>query len=165
MKRFNLLTKEIDITYHDAALKLGMSDSAMVILYTVCSYGGECLLSDMTSGVSKQTINSALRKLEADGVVRSEVFEGRKKKVHLTEKGRRLAKDTVYRVIEIENEIFASWSDEEKRIYIELTQRYVEVFKEWYVISISLVNKLNRFICASTKNSIFIPHLYDFIHV
>ena len=62
--------------------------------------------------------------------VRSEVFEGRKKKVHLTEKGRRLAKDTVYRVIEIENEIFASWSDEEKRIYIELTQRYVEVFKE-----------------------------------
>ncbi len=130
MKRFNLLTKEIDITYHDAALKLGMSDSAMVILYTVCSYGGECLLSDMTSGVSKQTINSALRKLEADGVVRSEVFEGRKKKVHLTEKGRRLAKDTVYRVIEIENEIFASWSDEEKRIYIELTQRYVEVFKE-----------------------------------
>ena len=86
MKRFNLLTKEIDITYHDAALKLGMSDSAMVILYTVCSYGGECLLSDMTSGVSKQTINSALRKLEADGVVRSEVFEGRKKKVYLTEK-------------------------------------------------------------------------------
>ena len=50
--------------------------------------------------------------------------------MHLTEKGRRLAKDTVYRVIEIENEIFASWSDEEKRIYIELTQRYVEVFKE-----------------------------------
>ena len=88
------------------------------------------MLSDMTSGVSKQTINSALRKLEADGVVRSEVFEGRKKKVYLTEKGRRLAKDTVYRVIEIENEIFASWSDEEKRIYIELTQRYVEVFKE-----------------------------------
>ena len=130
MKRFNLLTKEIDITYHDAALKLGMSDSAMVILYTVCSYGGECLLSDMTSGVSKQTINSALRKLEADGVVRSEVFEGRKKKVHLTEKGRRLAKDTVYRVIEIENEIFASWPKEDVDKYLELTKRFMEALKE-----------------------------------
>lgn len=130
MQRFNLLTKEIDTAYHDAALKLGMSDSAMVILYTVCSYGGECLLSDMTSTVSKQTINSALRKLEADDIVRSEAFAGRKKKVYLTEKGKQLAKDTAYRVIEIENEIFASWSTEEKRIYIELTQRYLEAFKE-----------------------------------
>lgn len=130
MKRFNLLLSEIDTAYHDAALRLGMSDSAMLILYTLCSCGGECMLGDITSGASKQTINSALRKLESEGIVYLEVFEGRKKKVHLTEKGRQLAGDTVFRVIEAENVIFASWSDEEKRIYIELTQRYLADFKE-----------------------------------
>ena len=130
MQRFNLLMSEIDTSYHDAALKLGMSDSAMLVLYTLCSGGGECMLGDITSGVSKQTVNSALRKLESEGIVYLEAFEGRKKKVHLTEKGRQIAKDTVLRVIEAENEIFASWSDEEKRIYIDLTQRYLTDFRE-----------------------------------
>ena len=35
MKRFNLLLSEIDVAYHDAALRLGLSDSAMLILYTL----------------------------------------------------------------------------------------------------------------------------------
>lgn len=130
LKRFNLLMSEIDAAYHDAALKLGMSDSVMLVLYTLWSGGGECMLGDLTSGASKQTINSALRKLEAEGIVYLEIFEGRKKKVYLTETGRQLAQDTVLRVIEAENEIFASWTDEEKRVYIDLTQRYLADFKE-----------------------------------
>jgi len=69
MKHFNLLLSEIDAAYHDAALRLGLSDSAMLILYTICWCDGECLLSDITSGASKQTINSALRKLEADNII------------------------------------------------------------------------------------------------
>lgn len=130
MKRFNLLISEIDAAYHDAALKLGLSDSAMLILYTICSYDGECLLGDITSGASKQTVNSALRKLEGEGIVYLESVDGRKKKVYLTQKGRQFAKDTVLKVIGAENEIFASWTDEEKRIYIDLTQRYLAVFKK-----------------------------------
>ena len=130
MQRFNLLMSEIDTVYHDAALKLGMSDSQMLVLYTLCSFDGECMLGDITSGASKQTVNSALRKLESGGIVYLESFEGRKKKVYLTEKGKQLAKDTVFRVIKAENEIFESWSDEEKSIYIDLTQRYLVDFKE-----------------------------------
>ena len=80
------------------------------------------MLSDITSGASRQTVNSALRKLESERIVYLEIFEGRKKKVYLTPKGRQFAKDTVFRVIEAENEIFASWSDEEKSIYIDLIQ-------------------------------------------
>lgn len=34
LKRFNLLVSEIDVVYHDAALKMGLSDSAFLILYT-----------------------------------------------------------------------------------------------------------------------------------
>ncbi len=130
MRKFDLLVSGIDMAYHDAALKLGLSDSAMLILYTVFINGGECLLSDITSGVSKQTINSALRKLEADQVIRSELFKGRKKKVYLTEKGKQFATDTVLRVIEIENEIFGQWSEEERTVYMDLTRRYLADFRE-----------------------------------
>lgn len=130
MKHFNLLLSEIDAAYHDAALRLGLSDSAMLILYTICWCEGECLLSDITSGASKQTINSALRKLEADNIVCLEAFEGRKKKVRLTEEGNQFVKDTVFRLIEVENAIFNIWSDEEKNTYIELTRRYLTDFRE-----------------------------------
>ena len=34
LKRFNYLTNEIDAAYHEAALHLGLSDSALMILYT-----------------------------------------------------------------------------------------------------------------------------------
>lgn len=130
MKHFNLLTSELDKAYHDAAHKLGLSDSVMLILYTLCWCDGECLLSDLTSGASKQTINSALRKLEGDEIVCLEAFEGRKKKVRLTDKGNQYVKDTVFPLIRIENEIFDSWSEEEKNIYIELTRRYLTAFRE-----------------------------------
>ena len=130
MRRFNLLVSEIEKSYHDVAQKLGLSDSAMLILYTLSCWNGECLLSDITSSANKQTINSALRKLESDDIVCLNVFEGRKKKVHLTDKGKQFVKDTVLRLIKIENAIFNSWSDEDKNTYIELTQRYLTTFKE-----------------------------------
>lgn len=132
MERLNLLVSEIDAVYHEAALKLGLTDSAMLILYTVCSQDGVCLLNDIThtSGVSKQTINSALRKLEAEGIVYLETLGARRKRVCLTEHGKRLAERTVFRLIEVENEIIGSWSEEERKIYMELTQRYLSSFRE-----------------------------------
>lgn len=132
MERLNLLLTEIDEVYHEAALKLGFSDSAMLILYTVCSRDGVCPLSDIThtSGVSKQTINSALRKLEEEELVRLETIAGRRKRVCLTEQGKRLAEKTVFRLIQVENEILGSWTEEERKLYMELTQRYLISFKE-----------------------------------
>lgn len=132
LERFNLLLSEIDAVYHDAALKMGISDSAMVVLYTVCSMNGDCLLNDITrmSGVSKQTINSALRKLEAEDLLYLEASGVRKKRVCLTEKGKDLAERTVLRLIGIENDIFRSWSAEERKIYLELTQRYLIMLQD-----------------------------------
>ncbi len=132
LKRFDHLTKEIDAAYHEAARRLGLSDSALMILYTICTFGSSCLLSDINrlSGVSKQTINSALRRLEADGVVFLETFDGKKKRVCLTEKGMDLADHTAVRLIGIENDIFSSWPKKEREMYLELTQKYLDHFRE-----------------------------------
>lgn len=130
MRRFNMLTSEIDGAYHAAARKLGLSDSAMMILYALCEGGGECMLSAVTSCMGKKTVNSALRKLEADGMVTAELCGGRKKKLRLTDSGRELAEKTAAHIIRIENEIFGEWSDADKDAYIELTRRYLDMFKE-----------------------------------
>ena len=132
LKRFNHLASEIEAAYHEAAQRLGLSDSAMQVLYTICNNGEQCLLSDICnlSGTSKQTINSALRKLEAEGIVYLETFSGKKKIVCLTAKGKNLINNTVVRLIEIENDIFSSWAKSEQELYLELTQRYLTSFKD-----------------------------------
>ena len=132
MKRFNHLLGEIQGVYHEMFLKLGLSDSAMDILYTICDNGDSCLLQDICrrSGLSKQTINSALRKLEREGIVYSEQAGVKGKNVCLTEKGKELAGDTAVRVIEAENGILASWPEEDVKRYLELTERFLVGIKE-----------------------------------
>lgn len=132
LKRFNHLITEIDAAYHECSLKLGLSDSAMSILYTLCNYGEECLLSDITamSGINKQTINSALRKLEKEGILYLEPCGRKKKKVCLTTSGKLLTENTVSKLINIENEIYHSWSESERNAHLSLTQKYLSAFQE-----------------------------------
>lgn len=131
MKVLNALISETNAAYHEAAVKLGLSDSAVTVLYTLAVGGGVCPVSELgKSGLSKQTANSALRKLEAEGAVVLESAGGLRKNVRLTRSGRSLANKTVLRIIKIENEIFDSWDECDIQRYIELNRRYVEQLKE-----------------------------------
>lgn len=132
LKRYNHLVKEIDAAYHTMSLKLGLSDSAMVILYTICDNGSSCLLQDIcqNSGISKQTINSALRKLEADGILYLEPAGTKNKRVCLTDKGKELAANTAAKMMEAENDIFSSWTKTDVEKYLGLTERYLNALRE-----------------------------------
>lgn len=71
LRTFNRIYREIDDLYHEIALKLGISDSAFLIFYTIVECGGGCLQIDIANrySISKQTISSAVRKLEAQGFI------------------------------------------------------------------------------------------------
>lgn len=127
LRRFNRLAGETDAVYHELANRLGLSDSAFQILYTLQSEDGACPLRDICafSGLTKQTVNSALRKLEAEGSVTTESSGARHKTVTLTPKGAELAEKTVAKVIEIENEILGSWPAEDLEKYIRLTEEFL----------------------------------------
>ncbi|MBO4982290.1 MAG: MarR family transcriptional regulator [Lachnospiraceae bacterium] len=132
MKRYNYLVGEMNAVYHDISLHLGLSDSAMIILYTICDNGDRCLLQEISrrSGVSKQTINSAIRKLEEEGIVYLKSAGAKNKNVCLTDEGKQLAKHTAIRLIEMENDIFASWEKDDIEKYLELTERFLTSLKE-----------------------------------
>lgn len=132
LKRFNYIITEINAAYHRAAQRIGLSDSAMSILYSVCDNGGSRALSDICrfSGLSKQTIGTSLHKLAADGYVMLDESHRKNKTVVLTEKGAAFAEETVIPIMQIENEIFSEWSRSELERYISLTQRFLDSFKE-----------------------------------
>lgn len=131
-RRYNRILSQIDEVYHDLAVRQGFSDSTMSILYELADHDGRCLLSDLIrlSCMSKQTANSALRKLEKEGILYLEPAGGRAKQVCLTPKGFAVTRETVEKIIDMENRIYASWSPEEWNLYIALTERYLRQLRE-----------------------------------
>lgn len=127
LKRYNHLIGEINAVYHEMSLKSGLSDSAMNILYTICEHGTKCPLQEICrlSGLSKQTVNSAIRKLESEGIIYLEPFSQKSKTVCLTEDGISLAEQTAGQILRVENDIFASWPREDVENYIKLTEDYL----------------------------------------
>lgn len=134
LKRFNYLSAEIGAAYHEMSFRLGLSDSAMQILYTICDCGqdGVCPLQVICrqTGIRKQTINSALRKLETEGILHLEPIGAKGKNVCLTEAGKLLAENTAMRMIKAENEIWDSWQAEDVEAYLALTEKFLREFQE-----------------------------------
>ena len=132
LKRFNYLAGEIDAVYHEAAVKMGLSDSALNILYTICELGDGCSQSDVCrlSGISRQTIHSAIHKLEKEQVICLQAGPGRNKRVFLTKKGEDIAKEKVLPLIEMENEIFREWEERDREELLRLTLKYKDDFKK-----------------------------------
>ncbi|MDE7224930.1 MAG: MarR family transcriptional regulator [Acetatifactor sp.] len=131
MKRYNHLLGEIQATYHEISLKLGLSDSAMIILYTICNEGDSYPLSEICrlSGLSKQTVNSAIRKLETEGILYLAKAGSKNKTVCLTAAGKELAGKTALRLLNAENAILASWPRQDVEKYLELTEKFLSALR------------------------------------
>ena len=91
-QRYCSLNSEIAECYHAACIRLGLSDSVMQILYVLCLEEEPCPIGLILaeSGLSKQTVHSALRSLEAGGYMRLAALDGRRKGAVLTEAGKAL---------------------------------------------------------------------------
>lgn len=132
LRRFNHLLNETQAAYRETAAALGLSDSVMRILYALWDSDGRCPLREVCrqAGVTKQTINSALRRLEKEGIIYLKNTDGKNKTVFLTDEGQKLAGRTAAKVIAIENDIFASWTKEDVNQYLALTERYLHDFQK-----------------------------------
>lgn len=129
---FNRINKELDDVYRDMANKLGLSESAFDILYGICEMGDGCLQRDIcrTSCLPKQTVNSSIHKMEEQGYLLRVQGKGRSMHIHLTESGRKLMEEKIYPVIQCENEVMNSFSEEERKQFLELSERHVSLLKD-----------------------------------
>lgn len=129
--KLNYIIGDLDSAYHSAALKLGLTDSNMAIIYAIRAEGRPCRISEICrlTGLSKQTVNSALRRLESDGIIRLDAVDGKRKSAALTERGTELSERTVARVIAAENRVFGSWTEEERSEFLRLNRKLCEQLK------------------------------------
>lgn len=127
MRRMNRLICETDALYHEIAVRFGISDSTMRLLYLLYSEDGKCALRALYrfSGLSKQTVHSSLNGLEQKEYV-TILSESRKNKTAvLTDAGYLLCTETVARLIEAENRALAAVSDEELSVYFRVSEHFL----------------------------------------
>lgn len=144
LKRYNYLISEIGELYHKASTHLGISDSVMQILYTLCVYGDQCQLKDIArlSGISRQTIHSSIRILEKNKYLFLKNKDRKNKLVCLTDAGSELIVKKIVPLVEIENQIFDEWEESDRNQFLDSLQKYHN----------NLKNKLNIFINNSRNN-------------
>lgn len=132
LKEYNRIYKALDELYHEIALKIGLSDSAFTILYMMCEIGDGCMQKDICnlSFISKQTINSSIRKLEEEGYLILKQGKGRDKHIFLTEIGQKLVEEKIIPVIKIENRAFEEMTPEECQVLLALNKKYLNCLRE-----------------------------------
>lgn len=127
-REYNNLFRLSNELYHGVAVRMGLSDSAFDILYVLDDLGDGCLQKDVcaASGMTKQTVNTSVHKLERAGVVELKVERGRGTHLHLTEAGHALVAECIRPVVRAEEEAFANMAPEECAELLRLSRTYLE---------------------------------------
>lgn len=118
--------------YRDAASKFGLSTAYLTFYIPSAEVGEGCLQKDVCDAtfIPKQTVNSAIRKLEQEGYLTLSNGKGHSKHILLTESGHTLLKETIFPIVEAENEAFTELSFEECNLLLKLHSKYTTALRE-----------------------------------
>lgn len=130
---FNQLYKEMDEIYHQYARDHGMSDTAMWLLYSLCLSDTPYTQREICSEwhYPPQTLNSALKTLERQGLIALESVPGNQKNklVVLTEQGNSVVQQMIVPLVAAERQSFMELQEGEKEALLSLTQKYVDLLQ------------------------------------
>ena len=132
LSEYNSIIKETDELYRGVAKALGLPDCAFWILYVLREEGEVLTQSEICYALyqPKQTVNSALKKLEYDGCIElTEMDDRRSKQIQLTEKGGKLAEKTVDKVIAAEHKALSGLTETEQETFIGLFRKYAGLLR------------------------------------
>ena len=130
---FNQLYKEMDEIYHVYAKEQGISDTVFWILYSLYENNSSYIQKELCSEwhYPPQTVNSALKSLEKQGIISLEAVPGNKKNklVSLTEHGLTLTQRVIAWLTDAERNAILSMTADERRTLLSLTEKYTEFLR------------------------------------
>lgn len=131
---FNQVQKENDTNYRNYAKSVGLSDTAFWILYSVAEREMPYTQKELCTSwfFPIQTINSALKALSKQGVIRLETVSGNRKNkwIALTTEGKELVLRVITPLIQAEHRAFERMGKEEYKRFLDMTYRHVALLKE-----------------------------------
>ncbi len=134
IRRIEQQQKEQDHIYHNTAVRYGLSDTGMWVLYNVYAAADTVTQQELCRQCffPKQTVNTAITRLIENGYMTLEAIPGTRnqKKILLTAKGAELAERTVGQLIEAEKRAYAALTPEELQAYLDMTTRLTTALRK-----------------------------------
>lgn len=129
-REFDYLYKQADRIYYEFARRCGLSSCAYWMMYDIERAGGSLALRALTDSwaYSKQTISSAIKSLEARGLIVLAFAEGsRKNKVaHFTDAGRAFTDCYIRPGQEAERRAFCTLAPNDRATLLNLARAYTD---------------------------------------
>ena len=118
--------------YHEAALRMGQTDTEQLILYILYKNGKTCDRNELykKTGLTRVTVYTSVTKLRKNGYIRLIRNSDKTTTVTMTDKGAELSENTVCKIIQMEELIMSDWKASEKNRFAELSARYLSQIKE-----------------------------------
>ena len=131
VKYLNSMLCEIDNLYQSLLQDKKLSDSEYVVMFAILELGEGCLQKDIAdnSYINKKTINSAIKKLEREGLITLKAGKYPNMHIYLTEKGAEYINHNVIPIINIENKVLEQFPDNEFNSLVENYSKYIKVFR------------------------------------
>ncbi|MDD3429387.1 MAG: MarR family transcriptional regulator [Oscillospiraceae bacterium] len=130
----NKLFKAQDRFYYEAAAKAKLSETAFRIMYSLYDSRKSITQSELCKDwyYSKQTINSAVKKLEEMEYVHlnAETGKGNRKRICLTPKGNAYGDENIKPLICAEKAALRCFTNEERELLLSLMQKQLQQLKE-----------------------------------
>lgn len=127
----NRCDKEINELYHNYALRHQISDAALWIVYAVHEGDEGLTQADLCDAwyFSRQTINSALKKLEGAGKLCLVPAGHRRKRICFTPEGRAWAEALLWELLQAEKQAASALTREELRQFLDLSQKWCALLR------------------------------------
>ena len=134
LSQFNRAHKKMNGIYHNYAKRVGLSDAAFWLLYSLYEHGAPCTQKDLCEAwfYAPQTINTALKALEEKGfVVLEPAPKSRKnKQILFTDAGKALVAEKISPLVQAEERSFERLNELERGQLLEITQKHIGLIEE-----------------------------------
>ena len=126
------LQHQIDECYHELAVRQKLSDSALLVLWTLVDLGEGCTQRDicLQFSLTKQTVHSSVRKLAKEGFLSLQPGPGREVRVYPIEAGRALIQEKIIPLKQAEEATSLRMGEADLRSMLQLTQKWFSLFQE-----------------------------------
>lgn len=127
LREYNRLFTAGSRIFHDFAQSAHLSDAEYNLLYTLADLGEGCCQQDicLVTLLPKQTVHSAVSRLQKDGCVTLAQGQGRQQRICLTEKGNALINNKITPIMEAESAALSAMTEAEQRQLIRLTETFI----------------------------------------
>ncbi len=122
--------KKQEDAYHGYAVRNNVSDSFLFLMYVFHEDGDGLTQAEIGQilNLPKQTVNSSLKKMEKEGIIRflADGSDKKKKRVYLTQTGREQMTALIEPLVEAENRAYESLGKEAASLLADLCRRETE---------------------------------------